>query len=67
MKSMFRQASRVGDFLVCPHCGAVDLPRSSAGHVPLPTLEREQNGTYTCTTCSTNFTPPKIDDAEAAE
>lgn len=37
--------------LVCPGCGDRDIPRAQA------TLEREQDGSYTCRTCSTNFRP----------
>ena len=59
--SAFREAVRVlqeHEFPIepmCPHCGAVDLPRSSSGQMPSPTLEREQDGSYTCRECSTNF------------
>lgn len=37
--------------LRCPHCGAQDKPFPAK-----PTLEREQNGSYTCSTCGHNFT-----------
>lgn len=39
--------------LSCPQCQACDLPTPAK-----PTLEREPNGTYTCSMCGHNFKPP---------
>jgi transcription elongation factor Elf1 len=52
-RSNFAKATHQGTDERCPHCGAQDIPGAS------PTLEREQNGTLTCRTCSCNFTPKK--------
>lgn len=40
---------------VCPRCGGSDLPPPAR-----PTLEVEQDGSRTCTICSTNFFPPPV-------
>ena len=37
--------------LRCPHCGEMNVPKAT------PILEPEQDGSYTCRTCSTNFRP----------
>lgn len=37
--------------LHCPACKAMNKPHAK------PTLEREQNGSRTCTTCSHNWIP----------
>ncbi len=42
----------IGHVLVCPHCGETDVPKAK------PTLEKEQDGSYTCRTCSWNFRAP---------
>ena len=54
--SAFRQSVKqmlAETLLLCPRCAAQDIPNAK------PTLEREQNGTFTCTTCGHNFAPPK--------
>jgi DNA-directed RNA polymerase subunit RPC12/RpoP len=33
--------------VTCPHCGARDLPTPAK-----PTIEREPDGSYSCTTCA---------------
>lgn len=37
--------------LSCPKCGERNIPHAQ------PTLEREQDGSYTCRTCARNFRP----------
>lgn len=37
--------------LVCKKCGAMNLP----GSLAKPTIEQEQDGTYTCSMCGCNF------------
>ena len=37
--------------MVCPHCGDRNIPNAQE------TLQHEQDGSYTCRTCSTNFRP----------
>jgi ribosomal protein L37AE/L43A len=44
--------------LHCPHCKAEDLIAPSC---PKPTLEHEQDGSYTCSMCGTNFRAPPPD------
>jgi transposase-like protein len=44
----FDEAIRSND-VTCPRCGARDIAGAS------PTLEREQDGRFTCTVCSHNF------------
>lgn len=52
MTSNFRQA--IGpDVIICPHCGATDIPGASVK----PTLEPEPGGRFTCTICGHNFLP----------
>lgn len=41
--------------LTCPKCGAMNLPAALAAK---PTLEQEQDGSYTCATCGTGFKAP---------
>ncbi len=36
--------------VICPKCGACNLTGTT------PYLTREQNGTWTCAVCATNFT-----------
>jgi hypothetical protein len=62
MTSAFREALAAGgqaELVICPGCGATDLPRSSSGAMPTPTLERRQDGVYFCTICSKDWTPKK--------
>lgn len=41
----------LAETLMCPRCHAHNLPKAK------PTLEPEQNGSLTCTTCGHNFRP----------
>jgi hypothetical protein len=53
--SGFREAVRRNhnaEIVICPKCGDCDL-RGSAS----PTIEREQDGSLTCKTCSHNWRP----------
>lgn len=54
--SAFHEATKimVGSELTCPHCGKQNLQPPAK-----PSLEPEQNGSYTCSQCGTNWTPTK--------
>lgn len=53
--SNFREAAKlVASDVRCPKCQSIDLPAPAK-----PTLEREQNGSFTCCSCGCNFTPLK--------
>ncbi len=59
-RSNFTDAhSEIQEPRMCRKCGAMDLPAAFGAK---PTLEREQDGSYTCTCCSFHFTlarPPE--------
>lgn len=46
------------EFVMCPKCRAWDLVGVTNPN-PKPTLEQEQDGSYTCTMCANNFRQSK--------